>query len=144
MGMGAGSWYGTSDEAESLATIHAAIERGVNLLDTGDFYGMGRNELLINRAIAGRRDKVLLSVKFGAQRGPDGANLGYDASPAATKSALAYTLVRLRVDHIRGYLPARAPRSEGADRGDGRGDRGSRQGGVCPAHRAVGGRAIRN
>jgi aryl-alcohol dehydrogenase-like predicted oxidoreductase len=107
MGMGAGSWYGASDEAESIATIHAALERGVNLIDTGDFYGMGRNELLVGKALQGRRDKALLSVKFGAQRGPDGAYLGNDASPAATKTALAYSLARLGVDHIDVYRPAR-------------------------------------
>jgi len=98
MGMGAGSWYGDSDEAESVATIHEAIERGVDVLDTGDFYGMGRNELLVGKALKGRRDKVLLSVKFGALRGPDGEFLGLDARPAATKNALAHSLSRLDVD----------------------------------------------
>src|SRR5437870_6605782 len=86
MGMGAGSWYGDSDEAESVATIHEAIERGVDVLDTGDFYGMGRNELLVGKAVKGRRDKVLLSVKFGAFRGPDGEFLGLDTRPAATRT----------------------------------------------------------
>jgi aryl-alcohol dehydrogenase-like predicted oxidoreductase len=107
MGMGAGSWYGASDEQESLATIHEAIERGVNVIDTGDFYGMGKNELLVGRALQGRRDKVLLSVKYGAQRGPDGAFLGYDARPNATKSALAHSLSRLGVEHIDIYRPSR-------------------------------------
>jgi aryl-alcohol dehydrogenase-like predicted oxidoreductase len=108
MGMGSGSWYGASDEAESIATLHEALERGVNLIDTGDFYGMGRNELLVGKALAGaRRDRALLSVKFGAQRGPDGAFLGYDARPAATKNALAHSLSRLGVDHIDIYRPAR-------------------------------------
>src|SRR5215472_7436258 len=79
--LGAGSWYGHSDESESIATIHEAIDRGVNVLDTGDFYGMGRNELLAGNAIKGRRDKMLLSVKFGALRGPDGEFLGHDARP---------------------------------------------------------------
>ncbi len=75
--------YGTADESESIATIHAAIDAGIDLLDTGDFYGMGHNEMLIGRALAGgKRDQVLISVKFGAQRGPDGGWLGYDASPA--------------------------------------------------------------
>src|SRR5215831_824016 len=66
MGMDARSWYGSADEAESVATIHEAIERGVNVIDTGDFYSMGKNELLVGRALQGRRDQVLLSVKFGA------------------------------------------------------------------------------
>ena len=79
----------------------------MNVLDTGDFYSMGRNELLVGKAIRGRRDKVLLSVKFGALRGPDGAHLGYDARPAATKNALAHSLTRLGVDHIDIYRPAR-------------------------------------
>jgi aryl-alcohol dehydrogenase-like predicted oxidoreductase len=108
MGMGAGSMYGTGDEAESIATIHAALERGVNIVDTGDFYSMGRNELLVGKALAGnRRDKALLSVKFGGMRGPDGAFLGYDARPAATKNFLAHSLSRLGVDHIDIYRPAR-------------------------------------
>jgi aryl-alcohol dehydrogenase-like predicted oxidoreductase len=106
MGM---SWaYGAADEAESVATIHAAIEAGITLLDTGDFYGMGHNEMLIGRALeSGRRDQVLVSVKFGAQRGPDGAWLGHDARPAAVKTALAYSLQRLKTDHIDIYRPAR-------------------------------------
>src|SRR5262249_46609913 len=74
MGMGKGGFYGDSDEAENIATIHAALERGINLLDTGDFYGIGRNEMLLGQALrGGRRDRALLSVKFGALRGPDGA-----------------------------------------------------------------------
>lgn len=107
MGMGAGSWYGANDEAESIATIHEAVERGVNVIDTGDFYGMGKNELLVGKALRGRRDKVLLSVKYGALCGPDGARLGHDSSPAATKNALAHSLSRLGVDHIDIYRPAR-------------------------------------
>src|SRR6516162_8085608 len=108
MGMGAASYYGGGDEAEGIATIHAALERGVNLIDTGDFYSMGRNELLVGKALAGaRRDRALLSVKFGGLRGPDGAHLGYDARPAATKSFLAHSLSRLGVDHIDIYRPAR-------------------------------------
>jgi aryl-alcohol dehydrogenase-like predicted oxidoreductase len=88
MGMGGGAWYGASDDAESIATIHAAIERGVTVLDTGDFYGMGKNEMLIGRALAGgRRDKVLLSVKYGGQRDPAGQWLGMDTSPNATSVA---------------------------------------------------------
>jgi aryl-alcohol dehydrogenase-like predicted oxidoreductase len=107
-GMAMSGVYGPSDEAESIATIHAALDAGINLLDTGDFYGMGHNELLIGRALEGRdRDQVLISVKFGAQRGPDGSWLGYDARPAAVKTWLAYSLNRLRTDHIDIYRPAR-------------------------------------
>jgi len=99
--------YGPADESESLATIHAAIDAGVTLLDTGDFYGMGHNEMLLGQALRFVREKVLISVKFGAQRGPDGAWLGYDARPAAVKTALAYSLKRLGVEHIDIYRPAR-------------------------------------
>jgi aryl-alcohol dehydrogenase-like predicted oxidoreductase len=112
--MGMSGMYGPAEEEESIATIHLALDAGINLLDTGDFYGMGHNELLISRALERRdalsgpeRDQVLISVKFGAQRGPDGSWLGYDARPAAVKTALAYTLNRLRVDHIDVYRPAR-------------------------------------
>ncbi|MFG2841962.1 aldo/keto reductase [Kitasatospora sp. NPDC048296] len=106
--MGMSDLYGPADEAESIATIHAALDAGVTLLDTGDFYGMGHNELLIHEALRGRdRESVQISVKFGAQRDPNGQWLGYDASPAATKTALAYTLRRLRTDHIDIYRPAR-------------------------------------
>ncbi len=96
-----------TDDAESIATIHEAIERGVNLLDTADFYGGGRNELLIAKAMEGRRDKVLLSVKFGGLRSPDGAFVGLDGRPASVKNFLTYTLTRLGVDHIDVYRPAR-------------------------------------
>jgi aryl-alcohol dehydrogenase-like predicted oxidoreductase len=105
--MGMSGVYGPADEQESIATIHAALDAGINLLDTGDFYAMGHNEMLIGRALADRSNKPLLSVKFGAQRGPDGAFLGFDARPAAVKTALAYTLQRLKVDHIDVYRPAR-------------------------------------
>ena len=105
--MGMSGMYGPSDESESIATIHAALDHGINLLDTGDFYGTGHNEMLIGRALRDRRDQALLSVKFGAQRGPDGSWLGYDARPVAVKNALAYSLVRLGVDHIDIYRPAR-------------------------------------
>ena len=107
MGLGGGAWYGARDEAEGIATIHAALERGVNVLDTGDFYGTGRNELLIGKALAGRRDEALLSVKYGALRGPDGAFLGVESSPAHTKNFLAHSLTRLGVDHIDIYRPSR-------------------------------------
>jgi pyridoxine 4-dehydrogenase len=106
--MGMSGMYGPADRAESIATIHAALDAGIDLLDTGDFYGMGHNELLIAEAIRERpREDYLLSVKFGAQRGPDGAWLGYDASPAATKTALTHSLTRLGVEHIDVYRPAR-------------------------------------
>jgi aryl-alcohol dehydrogenase-like predicted oxidoreductase len=106
--MGMSGMYGPAEREESIATIHAALDAGIDLLDTGDFYGMGHNELLIGEALRGRpREGCLLSVKFGAQRGPDGAWLGYDASPAAVKTALAYTLNRLGVEHIDVYRPAR-------------------------------------
>jgi aryl-alcohol dehydrogenase-like predicted oxidoreductase len=106
--MGMSDFYGPADESESIATIRAALDAGITLLDTGDFYGMGHNEMLIARALEGRRrDSVFIQVKFGAQRGPDNAWLGYDASPAAVKTALAYTLKRLRTDHVDVYQPAR-------------------------------------
>jgi aryl-alcohol dehydrogenase-like predicted oxidoreductase len=106
--MGMSGVYGPTDEKESIATIHAALERGVTLLDTGDFYGMGRNELLLNKALAdGRRERVFLSVKFGAMRGPDTTWVGFDARPAAIKNFLAYSLVRLGTDYIDIYRPSR-------------------------------------
>lgn len=105
--MGMSGMYGPADEPESLATIHAAIDAGVTLIDTGDFYGMGHNEMLLGQALRFFRERVLVSVKFGAQRGPDGSWLGYDARPAAVKTALAYSLKRLGVDHIDIYRPAR-------------------------------------
>src|SRR5512132_268822 len=87
--MGMSGMYGPSDEAESVATIHAALDAGVTLLDTGDFYGSGHNEMLIGRAIRDRGQKPLLSVKFGAMRGPDGSWIGIDGRPAAVKNSLA-------------------------------------------------------
>ncbi|CAN5325804.1 aldo/keto reductase [soil metagenome] len=106
--MGMSGMYGPSDRAESLATIDAALDAGITLIDTGDFYGMGHNEMLIGEALKGsKRDQAILSVKFGAQRDPAGGWIGYDARPAAVKTALAYTLQRLGVDHIDIYRPAR-------------------------------------
>jgi aryl-alcohol dehydrogenase-like predicted oxidoreductase len=105
--MGMSGMYGPADEGESIATIHAALDAGVSLLDTGDYYGVGHNELLIGRALRDRRDKALLSVKFGALRGPDGSWLGMDTRPAAVRNFLAYTLTRLGVDHIDIYRPGR-------------------------------------
>ncbi len=105
--MGMSDLYGPSDRATSVATIHAALDAGINLLDTGDFYGMGYNEMLVAEALGSRRDEVLLSVKFGALRGPDGAWIGYDASPRAVKAFAAYSLKRLGTEVIDIYRPAR-------------------------------------
>ena len=106
--MGMSGMYGPSDRAESIATIHAALEAGITLLDTGDFYGMGHNELLIAEALRGRdRDRVRISVKFGALRDPDGGWSGYDSRPRAVKNFLAYSLGRLGTDHVDIYRPAR-------------------------------------
>jgi pyridoxine 4-dehydrogenase len=106
--MGMSDIYGPSDEAESIATIHAALDAGINLIDTGDFYGMGHNEMLIGRALAQRsRDEALISVKFGPLRDPKNAFNGVDARPVAVKNFLAYTLRRLGTDHIDVYRPAR-------------------------------------
>jgi aryl-alcohol dehydrogenase-like predicted oxidoreductase len=108
--MGMSDLYGPADEAESIATIHAALDAGVSLLDTGDYYGAGHNELLIGRALRDRRDKrdkALVSVKFGALRGRDRTWLGMDARPAAVKNFLAYTLTRLGLDHVDIYRPGR-------------------------------------
>ncbi len=99
--------YGPSDEHESIATIHAALDAGINMLDTGDFYGMGHNEMLIRRAIEGRRDKVFLAVKFGAMRAPDGSFTGYDVRPEAVKNFLSYSLRRLGTDYVDLYQPSR-------------------------------------
>jgi aryl-alcohol dehydrogenase-like predicted oxidoreductase len=108
--MGMSDLYGPADEAESTATVHAALDAGVTLIDTGDFYGMGHNELLIRDALrsSGRaRGEVAISVKFGAQRDYAGNWIGCDASPAAVKTALAYTLRRLGTDYVDVYRPAR-------------------------------------
>ncbi|EJL33496.1 putative oxidoreductase, aryl-alcohol dehydrogenase like protein [Caulobacter sp. AP07] len=106
--MGMSGMYGPSDRAESLATIDVALEAGITLIDTGDFYGMGHNEMLIGEALKGhKRDQAILSVKFGAQRDPSGGWIGFDGRPAAVKTSLAYTLQRLGVDHIDIYRPAR-------------------------------------
>jgi aryl-alcohol dehydrogenase-like predicted oxidoreductase len=121
--MGMSGMYGPADEAESIRTIHAALERGVDLLDTGDFYGMGHNEMLIGRALAGRRDRRACRSSSGrcALRR---RLLGVDARPAAVKNFVAYSLTRLGVDAIDIYRPARLDPS-GAHRGHGRRDRGA-------------------
>ncbi|MFI6464422.1 aldo/keto reductase [Streptomyces sp. NPDC050528] len=109
--MGMSALYGDADRGESIATVHAALEAGVTLLDTGDFYAMGHNEMLIGEALrtapAARREQALTSVKFGALRGPDGSWSGYDGRPAAVKNFAAYSLQRLGVDHIDVYRIAR-------------------------------------
>jgi aryl-alcohol dehydrogenase-like predicted oxidoreductase len=110
--MGMSDLYGPADEGESIATIHAALDAGITLLDTGDYYGMGHNELLIRDALKGRnRDAVLISVKFGGLRSPDGQWIGFDSRPATVKTALAYTLRRLGTDHVDVYRPGRVDHS---------------------------------
>ena len=106
--MGMSEVYGPSDRTEGIATIHAALDAGVTLLDTGDFYGMGHNEILLAEALKGLpRDRYQVSVKFGALRDPAGAIAGFDGRPAAVKNFLAYSLRRLGLDHIDIYRPAR-------------------------------------
>ncbi len=106
--MGMSDFYGAASEPESIATVHAALEAGITLIDTGDFYGMGHNEMLLREALKGaKRENVVLSVKYGAQRGPKGDFLGFAADPASTKTALAYTLKRLGTDYVDIYRPAR-------------------------------------
>ena len=100
--------YGQADDQESIATIRTALDAGITLLDTGDFYGMGHNELLLRDALRGiPRDSVFIQVKFGGQRDPSGAFIGHDASPAGVKNSLAYTLTRLGTDYVDLYQPAR-------------------------------------
>src|SRR6266851_2930073 len=106
--MGMSGMYGPADRQESIATIQAALDAGITLIDTGDFYGMGHNEMLIGEALkAIARDRVLLSVKFGGLRDPAGGWAGYDTRPKAAKNFLAYSLQRLGVDYIDIYRPAR-------------------------------------
>ncbi len=106
--MGMSDFYGPADRSESIATIHAALDAGITLLDTGDFYGSGHNELLIQEALSGRkREEVVLSVKFGALRDPDGGFTGIDTRPVAVKNYLAQTLQRLGTDYVDIYRPAR-------------------------------------
>jgi aryl-alcohol dehydrogenase-like predicted oxidoreductase len=105
--MGMSDLYGPADEGESIATIHAALDAGVTLLDTGDYYAAGHNELLLGRALRDRREKAVISVKFGALRGPDGNWIGMDTRPVAVKNFVGYSLKRLGVDHIDIYRPGR-------------------------------------
>jgi aryl-alcohol dehydrogenase-like predicted oxidoreductase len=106
--MGMSDLYGPADETESIATIHAAMDAGVTLLDTGDWYGMGANELLLRKALEGRnRDDAVISVKFGVVRDPSGHILGIDNRPASIKNFLTYSLRRLGTDHVDVYRPSR-------------------------------------
>ena len=106
--MGMSGIYGAADDAESIATIRAALDAGITLLDTGDFYGMGHNEMLLRDALRGiDRSSVFIQVKFGGQRDPRGAFIGHDASPNGVKNSLAYTLQRLGTDYVDLYQPAR-------------------------------------
>src|SRR6202021_2383380 len=107
--MGMSGIYGQADDQESIATIHAAVDAGITLLDTGDFYGMGHNELLLRDALRRGipRDRVFIQVKFGGQRDPSGAFVGHDTSPAMVKSSRAYTLTRLGPEYVDLYQPAR-------------------------------------
>lgn len=106
--MGMSDVYGPADEAESIATIHAALDAGITLLDTGDFYGMGHNEMLLRKALEGRRrEQAIISVKFGVMRDPANAIGGLDCRPAAVKNFLTYSLRRLGTDYIDIYRPAR-------------------------------------
>ena len=105
--MGMSDLYGPADDAESIATVQAAIDAGITLLDGGDWYGSGHNEMLVARAIAGRRDQVFIQIKFGILRDPGGGFGGVDIRPASIKNYLAYTLRRLNTDHVDLYQPSR-------------------------------------
>jgi aryl-alcohol dehydrogenase-like predicted oxidoreductase len=106
--MGMSGIYGPADDKESIATIHAALEAGITMIDTGDFYGMGHNEMLIREALkGGKRERAFVAVKYGSLRGPDGKIIGDDASPRSTKTFLAYTLRRLGTDYVDLYQPSR-------------------------------------
>jgi pyridoxine 4-dehydrogenase len=106
--MGMSDFYGPADKAESIATIHAALDAGITLLDTGDYYAAGHNELLIGEALRGRdREQAVISVKFGLMRAPDGSVVGNDLRPAAVKNFLAYTLRRLGTEYVDVYRPGR-------------------------------------
>lgn len=105
--MGMSHAYGPREEAESIATIQAALEAGVSFFNTGDFYGMGHNEMLLAQALKGRREQAFISVKFGAQRDPQGHFVGIDMRPSSVKNFAAYSLQRLGTDVIDLYQPAR-------------------------------------
>jgi aryl-alcohol dehydrogenase-like predicted oxidoreductase len=136
--MGMSGAYGPADDAESVETVRAALDAGINLLDTGDFYGMGHNELLLREALRGRaREQAILSVKFGLMRDPDGAIVGNDCRPQAVKNFLTHTLTRLGTD----YVPARSRRPDRPDRGDRGRDRRAGRGWSRSPRRPLGGRA---
>ena len=107
--MAMSEFYGRSDRDEALNTIAAALDAGVTLFDTGDFYGMGDNGTLLGEALRGQREKAFIQVKSGAQRGPDGAFIGLDTRPSVLKNALAYSLKRLQTDHIDLYQVSKDP-----------------------------------
>src|SRR6266704_149373 len=109
--MGMSEFYGSHDDAESMATIHRALDLGVNFLDTADMYGPFTNEQLVGKAIKGRRDDVQLATKFGNKRGPDGERLGIDGSPEYVRQACDASLQRLDVDHIDLYYQHRVDQS---------------------------------
>src|SRR6202023_2543826 len=142
MGMSGG--YGPADEKECIATVHAALEAGITMIDTGDFYGMGQNEMLIREALkGGKRERAFIAVKYGSMRGPDLRILGDDGRPNATKNYLAYSLRRLGTTHGHLYPPSRVapagpPRSRGAVRGSDRRHRRHGEGRLCAPHRRVG------
>ena len=107
--MAMSEFYGVPDRDAALATIAAALDAGITLFDTGDFYGMGDNEMLLAEALHGKRDRAFIQLKTGAQRSPDGAFIGVDGRPAALKTALAYSLKRLRTDHVDLYMTGLDP-----------------------------------
>jgi aryl-alcohol dehydrogenase-like predicted oxidoreductase len=134
--MGMSGMYGPADRTEAIATIHAALDAGITFLDTGDFYGMGHNELLIGEALKGiRRDRVVVSVKFGALRDPDGGWSGYDGRPQAVKNYLAYSLQRLGSRPHDIYRPSRIDPNVPIE--ETIGDRRHGEGRLCAAHRLV-------
>ena len=141
--MGMSDLYGPADETESIATIHAALDAGLTLLDTGDYYGMGHNELLIRDALKGRnRDQVVISVKCGALRDPKGNWLGVDGRPAGGEELPCLHAATAR-NRLGRHLSSWTRRSRRADRGHGGRNGGDGQGGLCQTHRPVGSR-IRN
>ena len=119
--MGMSEFYGVGDDAESIATIHEALDSGVNFLDTADMYGPFKNEELVGRAIAGRRDEVVLATKFGNQRGDDGSFVRINGTPEYVLRGVRRVAPASRRRRDRPLLPA-PRRSHGADRGDLGGD----------------------